>query len=325
MREIDRAEEALLHLLQALPGPEDLRTAEVSLDDAVIDAGTRPSFVVRDAAGKRYFFKLASAEHIAAEELAHAVRTLGRRPTVPSATRELDLGAAGRALGMLQPLVPHENELLPTSPEVWSALQREVLLREHPWEWLLANLDTHVDQYLLIGPDRHPLNIDWDHTLVDLGTTELTRFTKRRVTVAPIRNLLYDHYVRGELELDFEGLKREAKRVGELDDHRLLLLIARYAESLGKSEQEGRALGERFIERKRRVPSMFKHLIASVRLDRMRTRSTRGPVSARIARGLQAEWQRFVVQTLHDRVMRAVFRTKKVALGWWSKARYRRA
>lgn len=319
-REIDRHELELAAHLRSLPGPARLAKVDVTPDDGQLDAGTRPSWILRDAEGQRYFFKTATEEQMAAEELAYEVRSMGGRPTVASAKRTLDLGQ-GPVVGVLQPLVEHADERLPTEPTEWSKLQREVLLREHPWEWLLANLDTHVDQYVLIGPHRHPLNIDWDHTLVDIDVTELTRFTKRRVTVAPIRNLLYDHYADGSMGVGFGGLRREVERVRRLDDRTLRVHVARYAARLGKTPEESHLLAERFIDRKRRIVLTFSRLIATLRLDRLRARSATGPTAQRVARTLQAEWQRFVVQVLHDRVMRGIFRAKKVTLGWLLKAR----
>lgn len=316
-RQFDLAEKALLRELARLPDPGVLARVEVTPDADHIDAGTRPSEIMSDGEGRRYFFKAATLEHIAAEELAYSVRALGGRPTVPGAARTLSIGGSEPSLGILQPLIEHTDERLPTDPNLWSSLQREVMLREHPWEWLLANLDTHVDQYILIGAARHPLNIDWDHTLVDLDVTELTRFTKRRVTVAPIRNLLYDHFAKGAIDLSFAGLRREARRVRALDDRVLRRLVMRYASTLDKPAEEGRALAERLIERKHRIQWTFDRLVATMRLDRLRERRSAGPLSVRVARGLQAEWQRFVVQVLHDRVMRTVFRAKKAALARW--------
>jgi hypothetical protein len=316
-RDVDRAEDELTRSLRRLGTPEDLHTVELKVDDAAeLETGTRPSRILRDERGRRYFFKSAEAEHIAAEELAHAVRSLGRRPTVATVGRTFDLPGFGPTAGLLQPLIEHEGERLPTDPTAWTPLQVEVLLREHPWEWLLANLDTHVDQFVLVGEARHPFNIDWDHTMADIDVTTLTRFTKRRPTVAPIRNILYDEFARGRVRLDFRGLKREVERVRELDDDQLRGLVRQFARRAGKTSGEAADLAERFIQRKHNLRLTFDSLIATMRRDRFRTRTASGPLGQRALTALHEGWQRFVVQQLHDRVMRAAFKLKKTALTW---------
>src|SRR6185436_16845837 len=140
------------------------------------------------------------------------VRRLGGRPALPTIARELDLPGIGPTVGMLQPFLEHEEGGLATDATLWSDVQRELMLREHPWEWLVANLDTHVDQYVLLGPERYPFDIDWDHSLFDLEVTQLDRFTKRMPAIAPVRNALYDAYVHGRVDVDFGGVRKQARR-----------------------------------------------------------------------------------------------------------------
>lgn len=121
-REIDRHERELAARMRSLPGPARLAKVEVTPSDGHLDAGTRPSWVLRDAQGQRYFFKVATEEQMAAEALAYDVRSMGGRPTVPSAKRTLDLGQ-GPVVGVLQPLVEHDDGL-PTEPAEWTKLQR---------------------------------------------------------------------------------------------------------------------------------------------------------------------------------------------------------
>jgi hypothetical protein len=199
-------------LFSTLPGEAELeRIALQPIDAAEPAAGSRPQTILRDVAGRRYMFKLAPPEYIAAELFAHRLRELGRRLHVPTARRELELPGLGRVTGMLQPEIPVVGAL-DNNPQRWSKLQREAMLREHPWEWLVANLDTHVDQYVLVGEHQIPINIDWDHALVDLDQTKLTRFNRRSATIAPIRNLLYSEYVLGRLKLDFLSMQLQGRR-----------------------------------------------------------------------------------------------------------------
>jgi hypothetical protein len=317
-RYVDKNERELRDSLSRLASPGELRDIVVEPEDGEIAAGTRPSGVFRDQRGRKYIFKAAEPEHVAAEELAFEIRKFGGRPSVPVAARELVLPGVGSASGMIQPIVEHADTRLDLEPARWSPLQREVMLREHVWEWLLANLDTHADQYILVGPQMHPLNIDWDHALVDLNVTELTRFTKRSVAIAPVRNLLYDAHVHHRIRLDFFGLRREVARASQIDDSTLSRLVARYAATAQIAGADQREILDRMIARKRDLRRTFELLIASMRLERIEDVSTtRGPWSSSVRRmgtAYQDFWQRLVVTVLHDKVLRHVFRAYRKVL-----------
>jgi hypothetical protein len=287
------------------------------VDAAEPTTGSRPQAMVRDQSGRRYMFKLAPPEEIAAELLAHRLRELGRRLHVPTARRELELPGLGRVIGMLQPKIP-VNGCLDPDPRRWSRLQREVMLREHPWEWLVANLDTHIDQYVLVGAHELPINIDWDHSLVDLDQTELTRFNHRSTTVAPIRNLLYSEYVLGRVELDFLGMQLQARKAAELSDAAIIELLDRHADELALSDARRLEIREQVLRRKASLVADFDALAASLRHEREdnlgvaltpRTRAARVLVRARDI------WQRFVIVVLHTHVLRPALRGYRAVRG----------
>lgn len=288
--------------------PTEAELERIDVEPAAAEpptAGSRPQVVLHDARGRRYLFKVAPAEHIAAELLASRVRRLGRRLHVPAARRRLVLPDGSVATGLLQPLVPVTGAL-PKDPREWSALQCEVMLREHPWEWLLANLDTHVDQYVLMGEHGYPINIDWDHSLVDLQVTALTRFNRRSATVAPVRNLLYAEYVQGRVDLDFGGQRWQVRRVGDLREDRLQALVERYCDELELPAASRDAVVAAVLERQRRLVVDFEALRRSLRRERreLAGEGPRRPWLERAATRLQDAWQRFVVLVLHDRVVR---------------------
>jgi hypothetical protein len=308
IRHVDAEERALLGALGRLPSGARLREIPVSPEPGALDAGSRPAMFFKDDSGQRYLFKVYDDDlAIAAEELSCEVRAMGGRPTVAVARRTLTMPELGTLSGMLQPLVDHSGERLSSDPLAWSALQREVLLREHPWEWLLANLDTHADQYILVGPSRHPLNIDWDHTLVDLDVTELSRFTKRGVAIAPIRNLLYDAYANAALRFELWGLRRECARIAALDDRALAAAVERYARAISASDGRRRELVEAMLARKHDLRRTFERLLATMRRERVEAvygARGLGPRARRLGTNLQDVWQRTLVTVLHERVIR---------------------
>lgn len=326
-RELRRATRELRReLFATLPREAELERIELRPVDAAEPAkGSRPQTILLDEAGRRYMFKLAPPELIAAELFAHRLRELGRRLHVPTARRELELPGLGRVTGMLQPEIPVVGAL-DNAPQRWSKLQREALLREHPWEWLVANLDTHVDQYVLVGEHRIPINIDWDHALVDLHQTALTRFNRRSATVAPIRNLLYSEYVLGRLKLDFFGLQVQARKAAELPDAAIVELLDRHAAELGLPDDRKLDIRERVLGRKASLVADFDALVESLRHERednLGVSLTPRTRAARMIAHAQDGWQRFVIVVLHTHVLRPVLRGYRSLLGALARARRR--
>jgi hypothetical protein len=266
--ELRRAQRTLRRELARLPSERELERIELRPEQSSDpSAGSRPQTLLVDEAGRRYMFKLASAEHIAAELFAYRLRALAGRVHVPTARRTMTLPELGEVTGMLQPQIPVVGSLKP-EPSGWSKLQREAMLREHPWEWLLANLDTHIDQYVLVGEHELPIDIDWDHALVDLDQTELTRFNRRSATIAPIRNLLYSEYVLGRVRLDFLGMQLEARKIARIPDARVVELLDRHAEELELPADPREDIRGRVLRRKASLVDDFDRLIASLRIER---------------------------------------------------------
>ena len=316
-REVDPLERRLTNQLLSC---EPLEQVELQpIPSSAPSAGSRPSTLVRSPAGVRYFFKAATDEHVAAEMFACEVRKLGRRAVVPTAARELQLPGVGTVRGMLQPWVEHTGQRLPADPRAWTPVQREVMLREHPWEWLLANLDTHVDQYVLVGDAVVPLNVDWDHSLSDLHVTELDRFTSRSLLVAPLRNALYDAHVAGRLELEFGGLRREVRRIARLSDYELSTAFERWARRSGVSPEVYALSRARFFQRKKRIARTFGRFLRSLRRER-RLRSDPSqamPLGEALYVMMAQTWQRLVIDTLHDRAVVPFLRVYRRGLHLW--------
>lgn len=311
-------------LFSTLPREDELQRISLSpIDAAEPAAGSRPQTILLDEAGRRFMFKLAPAELIAAELFAHRLRELGRRLHVPTARRQLELPGLGCVTGMLQPEIPVVGALA-NDPKRWSKLQREAMLREHPWEWLVANLDTHVDQYVLVGEDQIPINIDWDHALVDLDQTTLTRFNRRSATIAPIRNLLYSEYVLGRLRLDFLGMQLQARKAAEIPDALVIELLDRHAEELALPDARKLEIREKVLRRKASLVADFDALVESLRHEREDNRGVARTPRTRMARTIahaQDAWQRFVIVVLHTRVLRPALRRYRSLLAALARTR----
>jgi hypothetical protein len=211
----DRLEREIRDAWSAFPSANDLATMPLTPVTGMPKAGSRPQLTVVDRHGARYLFKIAPRDQIAAELFAGRILALGQRLHVPTVRRELRIAGVPTGFGLLQPIVDVRGTL-DVDPTRWTEEQIESLLRLHPWEWLTANLDTHVDQYVIVGSGRIPINIDWDHSLLDLAKTELTRFNRRSLAVVPVRNLLYANHVADRRPLQLGGLLAEAARVAAI-------------------------------------------------------------------------------------------------------------
>lgn len=304
-----------------LPDEEALLAMPFELEPVGTDlaAGSRPQMKLLDRQGRHYLFKLAPEDHIAAELFAYRMRRRLGCLHVPAARRTITLPDLGAREGLLQPMIAHEAGRLATDPCDWSAVSIEHLLREHPWEWLLANLDTHVDQYLLVGPQRLPINIDWDHALQDLATTKLDRFNMRSATVAPIRNLFYSEYAAGRVRADFYGMLLEARRIeARISDRRVRRIVRQYCDERALPSDRARELTEQIVQRKRGLPAAFDQFVADLELERRESlgmvpsqRSPAEKISARV----QDAWQRLAITVLHDHVVRPSLKAYRVVLG----------
>lgn len=304
-RTVRRAQRSLREAwAQRLPTAEELATITLQkVTSAGPRPGSRPQVMLGDESGRRYFFKVAPPAQIAAELLAFRVRRLGRRLHVPSARRRIDLPGVPREVGLLQPELEIVGSLS-KRPTEWSAVQCEAMLVEHPWEWLLANLDTHVDQYVLVGELALPVNIDWDHALVDLATTTLTRFNRRTVAVMPVRNMLYADYVAGRIKLDFYGMQVQAHRIAAIPFAEIEGLLRRWAADAEAAPAQHERVVAAMRERHARIADDFDALIDGLRRERFDAFASGRPTWKRLLARAQDGWQGFAVHVLHDRVVR---------------------
>lgn len=290
-----------------------------SVRGAAPSTGSQPQHALEDALGRRYLFKLAPREQIAAEVFAGRVRALGRQLQVPAVRRTLLLDGTLR-VGLLQPRVDIAGAL-PKDPRQWTAVQCESILRDHPWEWIVGNLDTHIDQYVLVGDHGLPINIDWDRSLLDLDGAAPTRFDRRSATILPAHNHLYAEYVGGRIELDFFGMRREAHRIAAIPFGQVLDLIDTWATDTQASPELRRQVTDRLRQRHGSIARDFDAFVASLERERDQVRHTTRPLGDRVFSGLRDAWQRLVLLVVHDRIVRPALRVRRWVVRRFADAR----
>jgi hypothetical protein len=294
-------------------------TVTASARGTAPSTGSQPQYALEDAAGRRYLFKLAPSEQIAAEVFAGRVRELGRQLHVPAVRRTLLLDGSPR-VGLLQPRVDVVGAL-PKDPRQWTAVQCESVLRDHPWEWIVGNLDTHVDQYVLVGDHGLPINIDWDRSLLDLEGDAPTRFDRRSATILPAHNHLYAEYVGGRIELDFFGMRREAHRIAAIPFGQLREFLDAWAAETQASPELRARVTDRLRQRHDSIARAFDEFVVGLERERDQVQHTTQPLGHRVLSGLRDAWQRLVLLVVHDRIVRPALRLRRWVVRRFASAR----
>ncbi|MEQ9498726.1 MAG: hypothetical protein RIT81_17745 [Deltaproteobacteria bacterium] len=256
------------------------KTLETATDlhraDGEQTSGTKPIHFLEDADGDAFVLKVAPPALVAAEIFADRLRTLAGRPSCPVVAKTIELD--GETLsGALKPRLDVDfGRHLPIDTQQWSALQRAVVLRDHPWDWLLLNIDTHLEQYVLTGEEDVPLNVDWDRAMFQPteGRRRLDRFEEHRLfTRSPLKNHLYDDYIGRRIDLDLSLLTREAARIDALPNEDVAPLVRDLLAALEPDDRPPRFLMQ-FLARKHTLVDDFDRFADRLDAERERPQST---------------------------------------------------
>ncbi len=169
------------------------------------------------ATGRKLLFKPLEAESTVyeIERFAMGMRRAGGEPTVPAVRQKLRTPDGKTLEGYVKPFVDNDG-LLQANPKAWTRGEHEAVLADHAWAEFLGNYDTKSDQYVKVPGSA--LNVDWDHALSDYANPQaLTRF-KAHNPAPPAQSMLYQAYVRGEVDLDFSALRETIARIGRIPD-----------------------------------------------------------------------------------------------------------
>lgn len=305
---IEQVSARLTEELLALEFPDLMDSSPLScLTPAGQRVGSKPLLTVADRTGNRFVLKVADPALMAAEEAAHEIRRLGGRPSVPARKVRVDVEGYGRVTGLLKPYLEFDpGAELQTDTSCWSELQRSVILLEHAWEWFLDNLDTNTSQYALLGPEKFPVNFDWDRAFSTEGRSELSRFAKYKHTLPNARTFLYADYVEGRITLQTALLLLEARRIHKLPTLEVLEALKRYARVRYTDETEAREFVRRILRRKHRIEHEVTSFLSKLERERRELTGLTEPQSRPRARRVVIKaWDRW--QRLLNGVLRGPF------------------
>jgi hypothetical protein len=251
-----------------IPATFEARTFR-RVDDELPQSGSKPMAWLEDGSGQRWIFKASAPALAAAEELAFELRSLGGRPCVPARAVLLSPANGAAVAGVLKPALDFDPEdQLPTDTELWSELQRGVMLAEHAWEWLLDDLDANRSQYALLGDERHPVKLDWDRALSSAEPGPPSRFDRYKPLLPNARSFLYADWLEQRIDLDFALLRNEARHIARLPRERMRRALRRYAALAGLAATEADDVARAVLERQRRAPAEFDRFVRNLRRER---------------------------------------------------------
>ena len=244
--------------------------------------GSKPVLSL-EAGGRRYVFKLAEPALVAAEVAAYELRRLGDRPVLPARGVTVELPTLGASFGLLKPHLHFDAaKELGTDTASWSELQRAAILVDHAWDYFLDNLDTNTSQYALIGPRAVPVNIDWDRAFFSDSRSKLSRFAKYKATLPNARTFLYADYVEGKIELPFELLLNEARRIGRLPVNEVRRILERLADVRFGDRRAARHFVLRTLARQRRIEHQVLRFVNELTRERRALNATPETTAERV-------------------------------------------
>lgn len=304
-RLVDKACDTARDLLAVRPPAAGAHLRQLPLaDQGQIDGGTKPIVILHDDEGRRWVFKRADPALLAAEECAYLLRRLGCVPCVPAMRMRVALDGDGdgdgeERDGILKPFLEIDADArLREETSTWTDLQRAVVFREHAWEHFLGNLDANTSQYVLIGPDAVPVNLDWDRAFTDVDDG-LSRFKKYRPLLPNARTFLYADYVAGRIDLPLHLLEREANRIRSLPTHEVRAIVARVAAARFPDDVMGqRALIAHVLRVQRKLPHTAARFVRDLRRERHRILRPAN-VRARVEAWIKRAWSRWQLVLQH--------------------------
>ena len=182
--------------------------------------GVNQKFVLEDEVGTRFFWKSARPQSFGIERtlLANALRAQAGEAVLPLFTQSIEI--QGQILtGLCTPLLDNDGNL-DYDVHRFRPQEKNAVLADMPWAYVLGNWDTKPDQYLRLAGTA--MNVDWDQCLSDFAApaTSYSRHTHPHfVSVArPVQSALLLGYVRGQVEADLGQMRASAERIAALSD-----------------------------------------------------------------------------------------------------------
>ncbi len=252
--------------------------------------GANVKFHAEDAKGTKFTFKpyQPGSTNFQRDQFAGTLRAEAGEAVVRVIPQKLTLPSGQKLEGYVKPKLG-KTEALSAEPTQWSEVQRGQLLADAPWAEFLGNYDLKLDQYASVSlddklPQKALIDGDWDVSLSDYEFPQpLDRFkafkvglTAKNIVPAapPTQNLMYEAYVHGKIDLDFQPMYAAIGRIQALPEKDVRASLAPFIAAQfakGKSfgqYKNGEELVQAVLARQRSLRTKFEGFETSLKTER---------------------------------------------------------
>ena len=234
--------------------------------------GTSESYIYKDGNGEKYLFKVAKDKNVAnvapfrayAQEAGYKVQYI----VDPDTAVELKTATLGGKFGSIQKIVDGADK--PQELKDWFFYDKNLdeklvaqLQREHVTDWLLANYDSHVNNFItnkrgkLVGLDKEQaMKYIWKKEAQAMNLTYHPNSIYGENEA--IYNKLFRKYADGTIDMDLNDALPYIKRIEAISDKQYREIFREYAESLHGKGKEAEKLLDAIVERKNTLRETYR-------------------------------------------------------------------
>lgn len=235
--------------------------------------GTSESYIYEDTAGSRYLFKVAKDKNVAnvapfrayIQEAGYKVQYI----VDPETAVDLKTATMGGKFGTLQRIVEKGDDA--DELKGWFINSKNLskdtitqIQREHVSDWLLANYDGHINNFIT-NKNGKLVGLDKEQAMKYLNKKQAQAMSLTYHPNAvygehePIYNMLFRQYADGTIDMDLNDALPFIKRVEAISDKEYREIFREYAESLsGGAGKQAESLLDAIVERKKNLRETYR-------------------------------------------------------------------
>lgn len=235
--------------------------------------GTSESYIYKDASGGKYLFKVAKDKNVAnvvpfrayIQEAGYKVQYI----VDPETAVDVKTVMMNGKLGSLQRIVEKSGDADELKSWFISGknLSKDTITqiqREHVSDWLLANYDGHINNFITSKSGKL-IGLDKEQAMKYLNKKQAQAMSLTYHPNAvygehePVYNKLFRQYADGTIDIDLNDALPFIKRVEAISDKEYREIFREYAESLcGGAGKQAEALLDAIVERKKNLRETYR-------------------------------------------------------------------
>lgn len=190
---------------------------------------------------------------------------------------------AGEPIGTFQEMINQKPKAERVDLFSWQAnpdnslsddVKNEVL-REHILDWLLCNFDTKGENFLHRNADGHLSSIDKEASFYFLEKQEAQNmsYTYRPHSNDTIYNTIFQEYIKGTLELNFQPMLDKARQIAAMDDDEYLAIFNEWINKKYDGDEKRQEIRDKILGRKNNLLAQYNTFFNSLREAREQRRN----------------------------------------------------